>query len=227
MITLVRKTPREAKRSRSAARADWSSLIHSAIMSRRAGQGLLRGGYGLFRIDKGCCLYRGILFFLGENDLGQGFQTPFPGHRGPGATLRPEGEINIFQNGHGLRSQNLFLQIISEELPLLEGFENSLSSFVQLSQLLQSVADGRDLHFIQRSRDFFPIAGNERDGCPFSDKLRCCLDLSRRQPEFFGDLQYVSFIHFLFPSLSMGMLISYYTLGKSFITIFPDFRNAF
>ena len=86
-----------------------------------AGQGLLGGGYGFFRIDKGSRLSQGILLFLGEKDVGQGFQASFPGHRGPGAALRPEGEVNIFQDGHGLRSQDLFLQIIGEELPLLQG----------------------------------------------------------------------------------------------------------
>jgi len=48
-----------------------------------------------------------------------------------------------------------------QEFPLPEGMENSLPALVQLGQLLQAVANGRNLHFIQGACDLLPVTGDE------------------------------------------------------------------
>jgi len=54
---------------------------------------------------------RGILFFLREKNLGQGFEAFFFGRRGPGAALRPERKVNILQDRKGFRTLDFILQL--------------------------------------------------------------------------------------------------------------------
>ena len=84
-----------------------------------AGKGFLRGRDPLFRIDEALGFRNRVGGgLLSEKPVSQGLQPLVPGHRRPGAALRPEWKIEIFQYRQCFRLPHPGVQLIGQ-LPLL------------------------------------------------------------------------------------------------------------
>ena len=65
----------------------------------------------------------------------------------------------------------------------------AIATFVERGELLKSVADGGDLHFIELAGDFFAVACDERDRRALFQKLRGGGDLMNLEVQLLGDAQ--------------------------------------
>ena len=75
------------------------------------GEGLLRGGDALFRIDEGGGLSERVeRLLLGENPLGERFQPLLPGDGRPRPPLGTEGEVEVLEDGEGFGGGDLGLR---------------------------------------------------------------------------------------------------------------------
>ncbi len=108
------------------------------------GEGLLRGGDPLFRIDEGGGLGERVeRLLLGEDAPGEGLQPLLPGHGRPRPALGAEGEVDVLEDGEGCGGGDLAPQFVGEELALGERLEDRLAPLVQFRELGEAVADRR------------------------------------------------------------------------------------
>ena len=82
-----------------------------------------------------------------------------------------------------------------QQLPLGQRIEHRLAAFIQLLELLQSIADAGDLHLIQLARLLLPVSGDEGHRGAFLQQYCSRGHLARLQSEFLGDLDDVLFDH--------------------------------
>ena len=127
-------------------------------------------GHDVSGTSQGSCLIRHCLvFFLGldqealslglqflscgslmiSQPLGQGLETFFPGHGGPGSSTGSEGSKRIFQSHHGLSLHDLLAEGIGEQLTFFQGLEDGLSPGFEFGQLLEAITNRGDGHLIQ------------------------------------------------------------------------------
>ena len=106
-----------------------------------------------------------------EHEIRQRSQAALDSLGGACLALRTVGRENVFECGESESRENFFLQLIGQEFPLIEGFQNSRAAGIQLRKLEHPVADCLDLHLIELASDLFPVAGNEWNRRAFSEEL--------------------------------------------------------
>ena len=160
-----------------------------------AGEGVLDRGNPFFRIDEaGRGRFR-ISPALVEDLTGQRFQALFPGSHGARSAFGAIGQIHIFENGQGIRPLDGGRQRLGQMAVLLERFQNRRAAFVELPQLVQTVADGGDRHLIQAAGGLFAVPGDKRNGSGLGQKRGHGRHLGRRDVQFVCDQRRVMRIH--------------------------------
>ncbi len=90
---------------------------------------------------------------------------------GAGTPLGPEGQVDVLHLRESGGSLQLAAEVLSEQLPLGQGAQHGLATFVEFGELLQPVTHGRHGHLIQRSRGLLAVAGDERHGGPGGQQI--------------------------------------------------------
>ena len=98
-----------------------------------------------------------------------------------------ERQVQILQAGLGVAAFDEGTQIIGQRPLLLDGCEDGLLAVFQLAQVLQPPLEGAKLRVIQSAGDLLAVAGDERDGVAFVEKLDRGFDLGNLNAEFLSD----------------------------------------
>ena len=116
----------------------------------------------------------------------QGFQPRFPRHEGFGSALGPVGQIEVFYSRPRIGLQEGAFQLGSE-LPLLpDALQHRFTSFVKIAQRTQPCLNVAEMCVRQSIGRFFPVAGDERNGCTFVEEPDCRLDSRFTNPYVIG-----------------------------------------
>lgn len=124
------------------------------------------GGRDIFGgIDKGGGFGFGIaLVGLCEDALGERGESAFAGDDCTGAAFGFEGEIEIFEFGFVVDSEQAGAQFVGEFALFGDGGEDGLSALFEFHEISVAFLDGADLDFIEGLGDFFAVACDKRDG---------------------------------------------------------------
>jgi len=126
-----------------------------------AGRGALGGASGRRWSRAGGIDRAGL---LAEQGGGQRCKSPLPGYHPPGPPFRPEGQVDIFQFGHGVGGEQPTLEVFAEGALFLQGIDDRLAALVALAQALQLVPDGGYGHLVKRTGRLFAVPGDKGDG---------------------------------------------------------------
>ncbi len=91
----------------------------------------------------------------------EGLQSFLSRDGGPGPPFGAKGQIEVLEHCESLRRLDLFLQILREQFPLLEGPQDRPPALVQFLQLFQPVPYRAYGHLVKGPRGLFPVPGNE------------------------------------------------------------------
>ena len=163
-----------------------------------AGQGVLDGFNFFLRIHIVSRNLLRLAAVLLEKCAGQRFESSRTGSHGTGFSLRPVGQVEVFEYRHGLRVQDILPERIGQVSMLLQRFENSLPALVQLCQLLQPVTDGRDVHFIQAAGGLFAVPGDKGNRRAVFQQQGRCLHPGGFQLQLGGNGGDVGIVHVVF-----------------------------
>ena len=124
-------------------------------------------GHALVRIDEGAgALLRGDRR-VGEDRVGQRFQTGLAGDLRLGAALRLVGQVEVFEARLAVGGQHVIEQRL-RELPLLgDGGEDGVAAVFHLAQIAELLLEVAQLGVVEAAGHFFSVAGDERHGRAF------------------------------------------------------------
>ena len=166
--------------------ADQRGVLADALDQDGAGAVERGGGIGhaLVRIDEG-----GGAFFrsdrrVGEDRVGQRFQTGLAGDLRLGAALGLVGQVEVFEARLAVGGQHVIEQRL-RELPLLgDGREDRVAAVFHLAQVAELLLEVAQLGVVEAAGHFLAVAGDERHGRAFvqqfdrsADLRRLCIDL--------------------------------------------------
>ena len=170
-----------------------------------------------------CLLFQGLFRLLGPQNVRQTAQPLLHGDGRAGGPLRPERTVQVVEGDAGLRSFDGSPQLLGQLSLGLDGLQDLLFLFLQVSQRGQSHSQSTQLFVVQRARGLFPVAGDERNGAAFVDQLHGGVHLPVLNAEFRRD--FLNDIHSFPPS--KGHFPRIYAGFSTFIHIIPRFYAAF
>ncbi len=132
---------------------------------------------------------------LRPQKLGEWLEALFFRNDRARALFRTEGEVDVLERSDRLGRVDAFLQRLGHQLALVQRGDNRVAALVEFAELLEPVADGGDLDFVELARLFFPIPRDKGDGCSFLNEQRSRGNLARLEVEFAGDFEDVIFEH--------------------------------
>ena len=128
----------------------------------------------------------GVALTLLEQDLGQRLQALLAGHLGTGAALGAERQVDVLQLGGIPRLVDALLQLGRQLVLLADGLQDGLLAAGQLAQLVELLADGGYLHFVEAAGALLAVAGNEGNGAPLLEQCQRAGDAVLRNAEALG-----------------------------------------
>ena len=102
-------------------------------------------------------------------------------------TLRLVWQVEVFKRLLRHRAHYGCLQRVIELALLVDALEDGRAAVLQLGQILRPVAHVAQLHLIQPTRHFLPVAGNEWECVPLGKQFEGALDRNNREREFTCD----------------------------------------
>ncbi|KAF5032852.1 hypothetical protein DSECCO2_612830 [anaerobic digester metagenome] len=160
-----------------------------------SGKGVLHIRNSLVRLYKRPGEDLGVTALLCQKRLGQGLQSSFAGHGGPGASFRPVREVHVFEPSTVLGFVQAVSQFGCEKTAFFQRGHDGLAAFVQFGEFLQTVADGGNGHLVERPCRLLTVAGDKGDCSPIPHQLSHRCHLGHGQGHFLGDTRRVVFIH--------------------------------
>ena len=142
-------------------------------------------GEGGFQI--GGCLGLGHQHGVGQQGIGQRFQSGFAGNLCLGATLGLVGGVQILQSLLAVGLVDACGQLGRELALFGDRVQDGLAAGVQLAQIDQAFGQVAKLRVVQVAGDFLAVAGNERHGGPFVQQGDGGLHLLRPDRQFGGE----------------------------------------
>ena len=136
-----------------------------------SGQRVVRVGDFLLRIDILRCLVRRIGGLVGEQPVGQRFESLLLRLGRAGDSLRTERREDVLQHRHRQRGIDLLLQLGREQVAFFQRLEDRNAATIEFGKLHHPVAHRLDLHFVERAGGFLAVAGNEGHGRAFCQQL--------------------------------------------------------
>ena len=132
----------------------------------------------LFRINKSSSLFcQRLCGLLCQKNISQSFKPFFSGNAGSCLSLWSIWKVKILNGNHRLRSNDLGLKFVCHLALLLNRSKNLLTPLFKTAQILESLIEITKLLIVQRSCNFLPVPGNERDCVALIDQLDCRLNL--------------------------------------------------
>ena len=142
-------------------------------------------GEGGFQI--GGCLGLGHQHGVGQQRIGQRFQSGFTGNLCLGAALGLVGGVQILQSLLAVGLVDACGQLGRELALFGDRVQDGLAAGVQLAQVDQAFGQVAQLRVVQVAGDFLAVAGDERHGGPFVQQGDGGLHLLRPDRQFGGE----------------------------------------
>jgi hypothetical protein len=101
-------------------------------------------------------------WILGEDQIGQRLETFLLRDGGTRAFLRAEWQVDIFECRQRLCGIDGLFQLRREQVSLLQRCEDCAPPLIDGTHLLQTIANGENLNFIELAGDLFAVASDER-----------------------------------------------------------------
>ena len=106
----------------------------------------------------------GAVLPLGEQQLGQGLQSLFPGHGGPGAALLLIGAVQVLQLRQGLGPVQGGGELLRQLSLAFDGFFHRLPALLQAPEVLEPLLQGAEGGIVHGAVQFLAVPGDEGDG---------------------------------------------------------------
>ena len=129
----------------------------------------------------------GIDVLISEDEIGERLEPAFPRGGRARAPLRLVGRVKVFELRRRSRLFDGGFQGRRKVPVFGERFQNRSAARVEFPQLLEAVADGRDLHFVHFARGFFAVARDERHGRAAVEQTDDGRRASDGEPQFLRD----------------------------------------
>ena len=107
-----------------------------------------------------------VALTLLQQNRGQRLQALLAGYLGARAALGAERQVDVLQLRRLPRLVDALLQLWRQLLLLSDGLQDGLLALGQFAQLVELLADGRNLHLVQPTRTLLAVACDERNGTP-------------------------------------------------------------
>ena len=159
-----------------------NALGDDVARSRERGGGV---GNAFFLRDEFRGFRGGIGVLIPEDEIGERLEPAFPRGRRARAPLRLVRRVKVFKLRRRSRLFDGGFQSRRKVPVFGERFQNRGAARVEFPQLLEAVADGRDLHFVHFARGFLAVTRDERHGRAAVEQT----DDGRRAPD--GEPQFL------------------------------------
>ena len=143
---------------------------------------------------------RGIV----QQRIGQGFEPGFARNLSLGAAFRLVRRIQVFQTLLAVGRLDALSELRRKLLLFLDALQNRGTTFLELAQIDQPLAERSQLRIVEAARDLLAISRNERDRRAFVEQLDGSIDLDRLDGEFGGNARFDRREHSITRSFEKG-----------------------